>query len=127
MEYLPYKYRLRAEAVWLGEEKSLGGYDSSLSISKAELQEIREGKEDSLAGSVVTGQEENCFKLKEERFGPDIRKKFFYNKSSEALEQAAHRCGGCPVPGAIQGQAGRGSEHFGLAVGVPFHSRRAGL
>ena len=35
----------------------------------------------------------------------DIRKKFFYSKGSEALEQAAQR-GGALVPGDIQDQAG---------------------
>jgi len=42
------------------------------------------------------------FKLKEERFRLDIRKKVFYAKSSEALEQVPQRCGGCPVPGDTQ-------------------------
>ena len=52
----------------------------------------------------------NGFKLKEWRFRLDIRKKFFYNKSGEALEQVAQRDGGCPILGGVQGQAGPGSE-----------------
>ena len=39
------------------------------------------------------------------RFRLDIRKKFFYNKGGEALEQVAQRGGGCPILGDIRGQA----------------------
>ena len=42
----------------------------------------------------------------------DIRKKVFYSEGGEALEQAAQRGGGCPVPGDTQGEAGPGSEHL---------------
>ena len=38
-------------------------------------------------------------------------KNVFYNKSGEALAQVAQGDVGCPVPGDIQSQAGRGSEH----------------
>ena len=41
-----------------------------------------------------------------------MRKKAFYNKGDEALEQVAWRCGGSPALGDIQGQAGPGSEHL---------------
>jgi len=41
--------------------------------------------------------------------------------------QRAQRGGGYPVPGAIQGQARRGSEQPDLAVGVPVHCRGIGL
>jgi len=41
----------------------------------------------------------NVFKLKEGRFRPDIRKKFFYNEGGETLEQVAQRGGRCPIPG----------------------------
>ena len=46
----------------------------------------------------------------------DIRKKFFYSKDDETLEQAAQRGGGCTVPGNFQGQA----------VGVPVPCRGVG-
>jgi len=36
----------------------------------------------------------------------DIKKKFFCGNDNEALEQVVQRCGGCPIPGGIQGQAG---------------------
>ena len=48
-----------------------------------------------------------------------------YNKGNEAL--VAQRGDGCSVPGDIQGQAGQGSEHPDLAVGVPVHYRGVGL
>ena len=41
----------------------------------------------------------------------------------EALEQVAQRCGGSPILGDIQGQAGLGSEHPDGAVYVPVHCR----
>jgi len=40
------------------------------------------------------------------------KEKSFYDQGSEALEQVAQRGVGCPIPGDIQGQAGRGSEHL---------------
>jgi len=35
--------------------------------------------------------------------------------------------GGCPILGYIQGQAGQGTEHPHLAVGVPVDCRAVGL
>jgi len=55
------------------------------------------------------------------------KEKVVYNKDGEALEQVAQRCGGSHVPGDIQGQAGQGSEHPDLPVGVPVHCKRVGL
>jgi len=53
----------------------------------------------------------------------DLRKKFFYDKGGEALEQLAQGGDGSPILGDIQGQAGQGSEQPNLAVSVPVHSR----
>ena len=44
-------------------------------------------------------------------------------KGSEAPAQAVQGCGGRPIPGGIQGQAGCGSGQPGLVVGNPEHSR----
>ena len=52
---------------------------------------------------------------------------FILNKGGEALEQVAQRGGRCPVPGAIQGQAGWCSEQPDLAVNTPVHFRGVGL
>ena len=71
----------------------------------------------------------NGLKLKEGRFRLDIRLLFcfccccccFYNKISEAPEQVAQRCGGCLVPGDIQGHSIRSFEQLDGAIVVPGH------
>ena len=52
------------------------------------------------------------------------KEKVFYSRATEALEQLPQRGGGCPIPDI---QAGQGSEHPGLAVGIPVHCRGVGL
>ena len=61
----------------------------------------------------------NGFKLKEGGFRLDTRNKFF----TVTLEQVAQRSCGCPLPGSVQGQVGRGFEQPGLVEGVPAHGR----
>ena len=46
-----------------------------------------------------------------------------HSEGGDALEQVAQGGCGCPIPGGIQGQAGRGSGQSGLVVGDPAHSR----
>ena len=41
----------------------------------------------------------------------------------EALEQVAQRCGGSPILGDIQGQAGWGFKQPDLVLAVPVHCR----
>lgn len=41
----------------------------------------------------------------------------------QPLEQAAHRGGGFPIPGNIQGLVGQGSEKPDLGENVPAHDR----
>lgn len=38
------------------------------------------------------------------------------------MEQVAQICGGCLIPGGIQGQAGQSSERPDLTVDVPVHA-----
>jgi len=45
----------------------------------------------------------------------------------EALAQVAQRCGGCPVPVALQGQAGSGFGQPDGGVGVPVNCRGVGV
>ena len=40
-------------------------------------------------------------------------------RNGEALAQVAQRSCGCPTPGSVQGQLGRGLEQPGLVEGVP--------
>ena len=49
------------------------------------------------------------------------------NYISEAMEQVAQRCGGCPIPGDVQGQVGWGFKQPDLAIAVPVYSRGVGL
>jgi len=54
------------------------------------------------------------------------KKGIVYCVDSEALEQVAQRSCGCPLPGSVQGQVGRGLEQPGLVEGVPACSRVVG-
>ena len=47
----------------------------------------------------------------------------FYSEGGETVAQVAQRGGRCPIPGNVQGQVGRGSEHPDLVEDVPAHGR----
>lgn len=47
-------------------------------------------------------------------------------KFGKELEQIAQRCGGCPIPGDSQDQAGWASEQSDWAAGAPAHCRELG-
>ena len=47
----------------------------------------------------------------------------FYSEGAETLERVAQRGSGGPIPGNIQGHAGRGSEQPGLVEDVLAHCR----
>jgi len=51
----------------------------------------------------------------------------FYNEGGGTLAQVAQRGGQCPIPGNVQGQVGRGSEHPDPVEDVPAHCRGVGL
>jgi len=48
------------------------------------------------------------------------------HEGGEALAQVAQRSCGCPLPGSVQGQVGRGLEHPGLVEEVLAHGRVGG-
>ena len=50
-----------------------------------------------------------------------------YNMSGEAQEQVAQSCGGSPIPGDMQDQAGPVFKQPDLAVDVPVQCRRVGV
>ena len=51
----------------------------------------------------------------------------FYAEGGETLARVAQRGGRCPIPGNIQGKAGRGSEQPDWVVDVPAYCRMVGL
>jgi len=51
----------------------------------------------------------------------------FYNEGDETLEQVAQRSWGCPIPGSVEGHAGRGFEQPDPVEDVPAHDRGVGL
>ena len=54
-------------------------------------------------GELVSNKKRDLIGYKEEGY---------YNQGSDAVAQVTQRGGGCPIPGDIQGQPGRGSEHL---------------
>ena len=55
----------------------------------------------------------------------DIRKKFFMVRVVKHWKRSPRD--GCPIPGNIPGQVGRGSEQPDLVEDVPAHGRGVGL
>ena len=104
----------RAGAVQPGEEKALGRPESGLSISLGGCK--KEGNR--LFSRVCCDRTKgNSFKLKEEKNRSDVSFVYCLNaKGGEAQEQVAHRGGGCPIHGNVQGQAGQGSEQHDLTA-----------
>jgi len=49
-----------------------------------------------------------------------------HSEGAEALAEVAQGSCGCPLPGRVQGQVGRGLEQPGLMEGVPAHGRGVG-
>ena len=67
----------------------------------------------------------NIFKLKEGRFR--LKEEILPCESGEALEQVSQRSCGCPLPGSVPGQVGRGFEQPGLEESITDHSRSVAL
>jgi len=63
---------------------------------------FRKAEEGLFTRACSNRMEGNAFKLKEGRFRPAIRKKFFC-ESDETLEQVVQRGCECPLPGSIKG------------------------
>lgn len=69
----------------------------------------------------------NGFKLKDDRFRPEINMKTFFNDNGHTLAKVAQRGGGCPNTGNIQGQFGDCCEQLGLVEDIPAYCRGFGL
>jgi len=54
------------------------------------------------------------------------KKEILYYEGCEALEQVVQRSCGCPLPGSVPGQVGRGFERPGVVEGVPALGRGVG-
>lgn len=108
--------RRRAGAVQCEEEKV---QERTLSLSK--------GGDRLVSRVCYNRKRKNCFKRKVQRFRLDVRKKFFFNRGSKALEQVSKRGGGCLAPADIQCQVGWGSDQPDVAIDVPVYCRGVGL
>jgi len=64
----------------------------------------------------------NCFKLKEQRFRLDIKRKFFTQRAVRRWHSCPEKLW-CPIPGGTQGQVGWGPGQPELVGGSPAHGR----
>jgi len=74
--------------------------------------------------SILVQRKSNCAELHTVYW---IQGKSLHSVGGKALKQAALRCGWCPIPRDIQGEAGSGPRQSDLAVDVPVHCRGVGL
>ena len=102
----------RAVALHPGEEKTLRRPYRGFEYLKGAYRKAEEGL---FIRACSDRKKENDFKLEEGRFRLDIKKKFFTMRVVR-LEQVAQRGCECPLPGCIQGYAGRGFDLFLLFI-----------
>ena len=120
LEHLSYEERLRELGLCSLEKRRLWG-DHTVAFQYLKGAYKQEGEQlfMRMAGDWTRG---NSFKLRQERFRLDIRRKLFTQRVV-TLEQVAQGGCGCPIPEGIQGEGRSGSRQPGLVVGNPPHSR----
>lgn len=74
----------------------------------------------------MTRKRGNGFKLTEDRWRLDIKKKFF-TKGGEILAQASLRSCGFTIIGSVQGHVAWAFEQLDLVREAPAHDRKIGL
>ena len=122
--HLPYEDRLRElEHFSLEKRRLRGDLIEAFQDLKGAYRKAGEGLFVRAGSNRIRG---NGFKLEENRFRLNNRKKFFYCEGHKTLEQVAQRGCECLLPGSIQDQAGWVFEPPGLEGGVPAYSRCVG-
>jgi len=124
LEHLSYEERLRELGLFsLGKTRLQGELRAAFPYLKGPTKKPEEGL---FTGAHRDRTRGNGFKLKEGRLRLDIRKKFF-TVGGMALAQVAQGSCGCPLPGSVQGQVGRGFKQPAPVEGVPAHGRGVGV